>query len=182
MVIRDLDPISQRECLARDLEMLAKKPQSFVGMLYDVTVFLNRHLRHNLECRAVLFLTDRKAVGLRLTETQGHFSRDFLAEEAFVPFGRCLCGKAAQTGQVLICKNCMEDPRHETRWYGMDAHGHYVIPLLLNGAVLGVMTFYTHEGVEDDEQDRSLLACVGLQAGKGLYEFLQERYSNHASL
>lgn len=76
----------------------------------------------------------------------------------------------------------MEDPRHETRWYGMDAHGHYVIPLLLNGAVLGVMTFYTHEGVEDDEQHRSLLACVGLQAGKGLYEFLQERYSNHAPL
>ena len=64
----------------------------------------------------------------------------------------------------------------------MDAHGHYVIPLTSNDAVLGVLTFYTHEGVQENEGKKALLFCVARQAGKGLSEFLRSSQLTRAGL
>ena len=63
----------------------------------------------------------------------------------------------------------------------MDAHGHYVIPLTSNDAVLGVLTF-THEGVQENEGKKALLFCVARQAGKGLSEFLRSSQLTRAGL
>lgn len=173
--------ITSQYCdLKHAFPLLAERPASLGSLLDDVVLFINTYLRNHTEYRVLLYLSDQKAGGLRLTETRGRFSREFLEAESFIPFGHCLCGKAALSGQVLICTNCYEDPRHETRWYGMDAHGHYVIPLIHDGAVLGVVTFYTQAGVALTEMQKAFLARVGQQVGKGLYTFLQERFQKPA--
>lgn len=124
--------------------------------------------------KLVLFLVDGKTGGLRLAETRGHFSRDFLEQEAFVPLGRCLCGRAAQSGEVLVCQECFSDPRHENRWLGMETHGHYVIPLKHAGKVLGVLTLYTRAGIQPDEDRTSALNEMGQFLGRELNRLLSQ--------
>jgi len=159
--------------------LLGEKPESLAKFLDDIVLFLNSYLRNTTEYRALLYLADKSAGGVRLVETRGRFSREFLEEEAFVPYGQCLCGRAAVSGEVLICRNCYEDPRHETRWYGMDVHGHYVIPLIHGSAILGVVTIYTQAGIAVNGMQKEFLAHMGRQAGCGLYRFLLERHQKH---
>ncbi|RMF78621.1 MAG: hypothetical protein D6739_11680, partial [Nitrospirae bacterium] len=61
-----------------------------------------------------------------------------------VPFGRCLCGRAAErrTLQVATCV----DERHEIDYPGMAPHGHYAVPMLEGERLVGVLTLYLREG------------------------------------
>jgi signal transduction histidine kinase/CheY-like chemotaxis protein len=63
---------------------------------------------------------------------------------AKVPFGQCLCGRAAAT-QELQFTSCV-DERHETRFEGMAPHGHYNIPIVSGGETLGVIVLYLPHG------------------------------------
>lgn len=57
-----------------------------------------------------------------------------------VPFGRCLCGRAAEKKEIIY-KPCV-DEEHENRPEGMQPHGHYNIPILHGNYVLGVLFVY----------------------------------------
>ncbi len=59
---------------------------------------------------------------------------------AEVPFGRCLCGRAAETGQTQF--TCCVDERHEIAYEGMEAHGHFNVPIRNGDQTLGVFVFY----------------------------------------
>jgi PAS domain S-box-containing protein len=118
--------------------------------------------------KGIVFLMDHKAGGLRWAHSRGMFSPDFLEDEQFVPLGRCICGKAAQSGHVLVCDDCLSDPRHENRWMGMKNHGHYAIPLTAENRVLGVITLYTRTGVHSDPRRMEFLARLGAMIGSAL--------------
>jgi signal transduction histidine kinase len=60
-----------------------------------------------------------------------------------VPFGKCLCGKAASTG-IMQYSNSI-DERHENSYDGMGPHGHYNIPVLSKGKVIGVIVLFLEE-------------------------------------
>ena len=95
--------------------------------------------------------------------------------------GECLCGRAAQSGQVLVCGDCFDDPRHDRHWLGMQTHGHYVIPLTHAGRVLAVLTLYTRAGVRTDGRRMALLQKVGTHAGNGLQRLLQREPQTSSS-
>ena len=63
---------------------------------------------------------------------------------AEVPFGRCLCGRAAANREIQFA-DCLDD-RHENRYEGVTPHGHYNVPILSRGKVLGVVVLYLQEG------------------------------------
>lgn len=171
-----IDPAShsatEEDNYGPSLEALADPPPSLEKLIDNVYDLLATPFECDFESKAVLFLVDNQAGGLRLTTTRGQFSGEFLRDEAFVPLGRCLCGRAAQSGTVLVCTNCFDDPRHDNHWLGMQTHGHYVIPLTHEGRVLGVLTLYTRTGVQANARRMALLAKVGAQAGNGLQRFL----------
>ena len=73
----------------------------------------------------------------------GEFSNEFIEREQTVPLGRCLCGRAAVSGEILVSDDCFCDPRHENRFQGMTNHGHYIVPLMHHGKPFGVMFLYT---------------------------------------
>lgn len=74
---------------------------------------------------------------------------------AKVAFGHCLCGRAAESGEVQFA-DCVDD-RHETRFDGMKPHGHYNVPIKLGDNILGVMVLYLPHGYQRDEIELDFL-------------------------
>jgi PAS domain-containing protein len=81
-----------------------------------------------------------------------------------LPFGRCMCGKAASTQSVQYA-DCI-DSRHDISYSGMEPHGHYCIPFFSAGKVSGVMNLYIKKGHPIDERESSFLkAYANVLAG-----------------
>ena len=79
---------------------------------------------------------------------------------ARVPFGRCLCGRAAQDGEILF-KSCV-DEEHDIRFDGMMPHGHYNVPLLDNqGSVIGVLVLYLEHGHRQHPEESDFMKMLG---------------------
>lgn len=122
--------------------------------------------------------------GLRLAKTYGEFTREFLEREAWIPLGACLCGRAAQSGEVVVSNNCFDDPRHEHQFKDMTAHGHYIIPLKSAGEVIGVIFLYTDPAPAWDERRLALFEALGVQIGVALDRLwtLEELHQSRAQL
>ena len=75
-----------------------------------------------------------------------------------VPFGKCLCGRAALTGQIQFA-DCI-DGRHENRYDGMSPHGHYNVPIKSGEKVLGVINLYTKHGRQRSEKEEAFLCAA----------------------
>lgn len=83
---------------------------------------------------------------------------------ARVPFGQCLCGRAALSGEIQFA-DCLDD-RHENVYEGMSSHGHYCVPILSGGRTLGVANLYLREGhVRDAREEEALRAAANVLAG-----------------
>jgi len=91
-------------------------------------------------------------------KTQRGMGTPLLSLCARVPFGRCLCGQAAATGESQF-SGCV-DPRHEIAYEDMEDHGHYNTPIILDGKVIGVINLYLKAGAEQDEYEVSFLQTV----------------------
>ncbi|MBI5408571.1 MAG: GAF domain-containing protein [Nitrospirae bacterium] len=77
---------------------------------------------------------------------------------AEVPFGRCLCGRAAVSRQIEFA-DCL-DERHENRYDGLTPHGHYNVPILSKGKLLGVIVLYLKEGHRKDQDEVEFLQAA----------------------
>ncbi|NOX54566.1 MAG: bacteriohemerythrin [Planctomycetes bacterium] len=76
-----------------------------------------------------------------------------------VPFGKCLCGKAAESKEVIF-KECM-DHDHEITYAGIRDHGHYVIPLMDDsGELLGVLVLYLEAGHEPHPEEATFIEML----------------------
>ncbi|HMU94015.1 MAG TPA: PAS domain S-box protein, partial [Anaerolineales bacterium] len=86
---------------------------------------------------------------------------------AGVALGHCLCGRAAQTRQIQFA-DCL-DERHETRYEGIEEHGHYNIPIVDGEDILGVIVLYLPHGYQKSENDLVFLNSVA-DAVKGIMQ------------
>jgi PAS domain S-box-containing protein len=83
---------------------------------------------------------------------------------ARLPFGRCLCGRAAQSGKVVFADRL--DERHEVSYEGIVEHGHYCVPIVFEGRTLGVMNIYTAPGhVRNTAEEEFLTAIANALSG-----------------
>lgn len=130
-----------KECL----EVILSAP--FTEMLHKGGIFIVENGSKQLNLRAHVDL-EQEIVGL--------------CNE--VPFGRCLCGRAAQTGELEFT-DCVDD-RHENQIPGMQPHGHYCVPIVSQGKVLGVLVLYLKEGhIRRDDDEIFLRGVVDTLAG-----------------
>lgn len=152
-VLHEVDRVLQR---ARTVDALLEETLSVIVGLAELEV----------ESKAGVFLVDDERKGLCLAKVYGEgFGEEFLDKEAWIPMGACLCGRAAVSGDMILSDNCFKDPRHEHRYQGMTAHGHYIIPLKSAGNVLGVMFLYTDPNPHWDHRRVALLESIGGQIG-----------------
>ncbi len=81
-----------------------------------------------------------------------------------VPFGKCLCGRAADTGRVVY-SSCLND-MPETGCEGVTPHGHYCVPIKGHEGVMGVVNMFLREGhSRDDAEEQFLLSVTDILAG-----------------
>jgi PAS domain S-box-containing protein len=133
-----LEPLSLEEQLVRILDAILAIPLLSVRR------------------KGSIYLVEDKP-GLLVMKAQRGYDDAVLAECSQVPFGECLCGKAAETSTAIFadclaeCHKCYE---------GIFPHGHYTIPIVSRHKVLGVLNLVLQEGHQRDKQEEEFLSSV----------------------
>ena len=100
-----------------------------------------------LEEKGCIFLTNDSQTELMMVAH--HNLSDALHKMcAQVPYGQCLCGRAAASKELLFKRHIDDD--HDYHPAGMKAHGHYILPIISAGKTLGILNLYVKDGHLDD--------------------------------
>jgi DNA-binding CsgD family transcriptional regulator/GAF domain-containing protein len=118
-----------------------------------------------LQAKGAIFLVDTTPGVLELKAHHG-MSSHLLSTCAKVPFKKCICGRAAESGEIEFVDHL--DERHEVKYRGISPHGHYCVPIISREReVLGVITLYVKTGhrrhrVEEEflKSAANTLACL----------------------
>lgn len=111
----------------------------------------------SLEPKGGIFLVGNDGETLSLTVSH-NLPREILSLCDRVPFGRCHCGRAASSREMQAFQ-CV-DHHHEIAYPGMEDHGHYNLPMLSEGVVVGVLLLYLPLGFARDKSKEDFLATV----------------------
>jgi PAS domain S-box-containing protein len=140
-----LEPTSLDDQLERILEKILSVP----------------HLA--LQSRGWIYLVEKEPDVLVLKARRG-FPESVGTHCVRVPFGKCLCGKAADSREVLYAD--ATDARHEVPSEGTHPHGHYCVPIVSDGKTLGLINISVKEGHErTGAEERFLEAVANMLAG-----------------
>ncbi len=148
----------------RVLHEVAKALHNAEGMkemLNDAIQAITKFDELKVEYKAGIFLADEKNRVLRLVTTIGEFSEEFLEKDKEVPYGDCLCGIAAESGEMLVSNSCFTDKRHTRLFQDMTAHGHYIVPLKSRDKLIGILFLYTDENPPWYERSQEILMSIG---------------------
>ncbi len=134
-----------------------------------------------LESMGGIWLVDKDPDVLVLKAQRG-FPASLKTMCACIPFGRCICGRAASSGKIEFVDRI--DERHENKYMDIAPHGHYCVPLLASAKVFGVINLFLKEGHRRDEKEEEFLIAisdvlVGIIQRKQAEEAL--KYSNDFS-
>jgi len=86
-----------------------------------------------------VFLFDKTGNELVMV-AERNLAKPLLTMCARVPLGKCLCGRAADSRE-LVFSNCL-DHRHEITFDGIAEHGHICVPILKGEQLIGVLNLY----------------------------------------
>ena len=86
----------------------------------------------SLEAKGGIFVVEADPFTLVL-KAHRNLPASCQAQCGLVPFGRCLCGRAAASGKTEFAAHL--DDRHEIRYEGITPHGHYCVPIVTAGQV-----------------------------------------------
>ncbi len=111
----------------------------------------------SVESKGAIFLVEKTGGFLRM-ETQKGLPASLLESCARLPFGRCLCGRAALSGKPVFADNI--DDRHDIKYAGMSPHGHHCVPVIFAGKVQGVINLYVKSGHIRNEKEEIFFAAV----------------------
>lgn len=111
----------------------------------------------SVESKGSIFIVEDNPEVL-IMKTQIGLSEPIQKACAIVPFGRCICGRAALTQEIQFADHI--DNRHETLHDGINPHGHYCIPTLFEGNTLGVINLYLREGHYHNPKEEEFLISI----------------------
>ncbi|MEO5354202.1 MAG: response regulator [Magnetococcus sp. XQGC-1] len=134
-----LEPYSIEEQLQRALDMILEV--SWVA----------------IQAKGAIFLLDTESNCLKMV-VQRSLSPALLEQCALLPLGKCLCGKAAQSRETVFASHL--DADHHVRFPGIADHGHYCMPILSQGTLLGVLNLYVPAGYSRNPEEEEFLATV----------------------
>jgi len=110
-----------------------------------------------IEHKGGIFQVDDQSETLLLKVQRG-LAPALLIDCARVPFGYCLCGRAAASREIQFA-SCL-DHRHEISYDGIQPHGHYNVPILSRRGVLGVIVLYLKHGHVRNDREVEFLGSV----------------------
>ncbi len=107
--------------------------------------------------KGAVFLVDEDGRSLVMV-AQRNLPEVLLQRCANISFGRCLCGTAAATRETVFMNHV--NAAHEITFDGMTPHGHYCVPILTEGKLMGVLNMYIPHNHPGDEEERKYLKTV----------------------
>jgi two-component system, cell cycle sensor histidine kinase and response regulator CckA len=141
---------------------------SLADMLFDdkLESFLNYLVNIpwlSLKNKGAIFMTGDEP-GILKMKVQKNLPGILIKHCSSVPFGKCICGRAAQSGDITFTDRI--DSRHDTTFEGMEPHGHYCVPIRSSSRTLGVIALYLDEGaIRSETNDRFLGSVADIIAG-----------------
>ncbi|NOX58447.1 MAG: PAS domain S-box protein [Planctomycetes bacterium] len=150
---------AQSQAALNKLLRLAVRADSKVGLVTEALDILLRVGFLKVKDKGAAFLVGEQRGELTLAAHR-NFEKPLQTLCAKVPFGRCLCGRAAQTGKTQYA-SCV-DGRHDIRFDGMKPHGHYNVPIRHEDETLGVFVFYLphHDERKEKEDEMKFLGVA----------------------
>ncbi|MCG6551845.1 MAG: response regulator [Candidatus Magnetominusculus sp. LBB02] len=137
-----LQPISLQQKLQQALEMIVSIPRMF------------------LQTRGSIYLIETDPNTLVLKASLGGGECDT------VPVGQCLCGLAAGGREVVFADKI--DKRHVSHQDGLP-HGHYCVPILAEGTLIGVLNICVKEGHKRDTSEENILTSYAAVIANALH-------------
>jgi len=134
-----LPPLTLKEVLAKSLDTVLSIPA--FSLLNKGSIFMAVQGEETLEM-----------------VVQRNLPESLLQSCSVLPFGHCLCGKAAATREIIFVNHLNDE--HEIRYDGIQPHGHYCIPILSGKRLLGVLNCYVEAGHISEESERKYLKTV----------------------
>jgi signal transduction histidine kinase len=154
--------LTQEYEILHEVARVLHSSQGVKSMLENVLSVLTGFDDLKVERKAGIFLADPEKKALNLYCTLGDFTSEFMEKEKEVPYGDCLCGRVAESGELLMSESCFSDSRHERKYEGMQAHGHYIVPLKTRaGSLRGVMFLYTNTNPSWYQHSQEVLLSIG---------------------
>ena len=147
--------LTKQKVLNELLEISTQVKQLDAFLDNAIDVILRMPFLNILPKIGIFTLADDKNLQLK---AHRNLSAEIQKACAKVPFGRCMCGKAAQTGKVQFASNL--NHQHEILYEGITQHGHYNIPIIAQNEVLGVLVVYLPEGHLRDQGEVEFLNAV----------------------
>lgn len=110
-----------------------------------------------LEAKGAIFLVEDEP-GVLVMKTQKGLSSATQEGCRQIPFGKCICGKAALTKKIQFTDSIKKGDEfcHE----GEGSHGHYCVSILSSGKVLGVINLCLKKDYQQNEGDKNFLIAV----------------------
>ena len=133
----------------------------------------------NIEPRGGIFIIEGER--MKLVSHLGH-PEAFLEMHKDMKIGDCLCGEAAETGEIIISSNCNNDPKHTIHYPGMPPHGHLILPLKSKNKVVGVLYLYFKAGFEIKKERMDLFLSIGNQIGMAIDNAMLYEETRQSSL
>jgi PAS domain S-box-containing protein len=122
--------------------------------------------------KGAIFLMDGGGRNLVLMVHKG-LAPVLLTSCAKVPVGKCMCGKAAESGRA-VASECV-GPEHEIMYEGMAPHGHYCVPIRAGTRTMGVMCLYLREHTRLTVKQESFIGSVaGIIAANVVHSQVEE--------
>lgn len=91
-----------------------------------------------------------------------------------IPFGQCICGRAALTKKTQFINRL--DEKHQIRYEGIRTHGHYCVPIIYADKVLGVINIYVkEEHIYQQNEEEFLQAIADALAGILIRKIAQDK-------
>ena len=150
-----------------------------INQSLDLDIVLNRTIDRVLE------LMHLQSGGVRLLEngqlvlrTFRQVSNSFVESEQVVPLGQCLCGKAAQTGQLIAVEDLSRSATYATTACACEKFQSVLsVPVRTAEHVVGVIHVASQTQRVFSANERALLMAVGHQVGVAI-----EKARLHAQL
>jgi len=130
--------------------------------------------------RGSVLITNADEKFLDMFVRLGHFSDDFIQHEQRVLIGKGICGKAAKSTEITITDTCFCDSSEEGEGNHDKIHGHYIVPMLYAGNVMGVLVLYTDTHPSQNMTRLAMLKQVGEMMALALLQE-QAQLSLHAA-
>ncbi|MBF0458976.1 MAG: EAL domain-containing protein [Nitrospirae bacterium] len=134
-------------------------PDSLEVLLQKILTLILSNPWISLQSKGCIFLTGWVAGELTIVVSH-NFKDEQLAECSTLPYGKCLCGLAATTREIVFSQDSIKDDRHTVKYHDMASHGHYCVPIISGDRLFGVFNVYLDRGHERQIGDDIFLNSI----------------------